>query len=80
MAATMAKLNRLGTRYSDRSIWRKWRLDTASGRYTLLHYLAVPEHEVESWCVRIAKYLQVNQEEAVWWSKSYSSWLKNDHE
>jgi len=40
-----------------------------------MHYLTIPENKVDSKCMRVAKFLQVNQEQEVWWSQSYVAWL-----
>jgi len=66
MAMTMAKLNKLGICYSSRMVQQKRKLEKLLGRYTLLHFLTILENEVDSKCMRIAKFLQVNQEQAVW--------------
>jgi len=44
-----------------------------------MHYLTIPENKVNSKCTRVAKFLQVNQEQAVWWSESYIALLDNSH-
>jgi len=54
-------------------------LDKLLGSYTLLHHLTIPESDINSKCKRVANYLQVNQEQAVWWSQSYVTWLHNSH-
>jgi len=79
MVLTMAKLARLGINYSKRTIQWKRNLDKLLGSYTLLHQLTIPESNIDSKCKRVANYLQVNQEKAVWWSQSYITWLHNSH-
>jgi len=54
-------------------------LDKLLGSYTLLHHLTIPESDIDSKCKRVANYLQVNQEQVVWWSQSYVTWLHNSH-
>jgi len=79
MVLTMAELARLGINYSKRTIQQKRTLDKLLGSYTLLHNLTVREKEIDSKCKRVANYLQVHQEQAVWWSQSYVTWLHNSH-
>jgi len=38
----------------------------------------VMEKELDSKCLRIANFLELNQEQAVWWSQTYLAWLEND--
>jgi len=40
----------------------------------------VTEKEEDSKCMRIANFLELNQEQAVWWSQSYLAWLKNNRQ
>jgi len=80
MVLTIAELSRLGINYSKRTIQRKQTLDKLLGSYTLLHHLTIPESNINSKCKRVANYLQVHQEQAVWWSQSYVTWLHNSHQ
>jgi len=40
--------------------------------------LMITEKEIDGKCMRIANFLQVHQEQAVWWSQSYVAWLDNN--
>jgi len=79
MVLTMAKLARLGIHYSEWTIQQKRNLDKLLGSYTLLHHPKVGEKEINSKCMRVANFLKGNQEQAVWWSQSYITWLNNSH-
>jgi len=74
----MAELDRIGIHYDEQMVRKKRRINKALGRFELFHYLKVTEKELDSKCVSIANYLEVNQVEAVWWSQSYIAWRKND--
>jgi len=74
----MVELNKIGIYYDEQTVRKKRRIDKALGRFELFWYLKVTEKELDSKCVSIANYLEVNQVEVVWWSQSYVAWRKNN--
>jgi len=57
---------------------RKRKLDKTLVRFELFQYLKVTEKELDSKCMRIANYLELNQQEAIWWSQRYDTWCDNE--
>jgi len=74
----MAELERIGIHYDKQAVRRKRRLDKTLGRFELFWYLKVTEKELDSKCMRIANYLEVNQQEAIWGSQRYITWCDNE--
>jgi len=74
----MAELERIGIHYDERTVRRKRKLDKTLGRFELFRYLKVTERELDSKCMRIANYLELNQQEAIWWSQRYDTWCDNE--
>jgi len=74
----MVELDRIGIHYNEQTVRKKRRIDKALGRFELFCYLKVTEKELNSKCVSIANYLEVNQVQVVWWSQSYVAWCEND--
>jgi len=73
----MAELERIGIHYDEQTVRRKRKLDKTLGRFELFWYLKVTEKELDSKCMRIANYLELNQQEVIWWSQRYDTWCDN---
>jgi len=74
----MVELDGIGIHYDEQTVRKKRRIKKALGRFELFCYLKITEKELNSKCVSIANYLEVNQVEVVWWSQSYVAWCKNN--
>jgi len=62
---TMAELEQLGICYNEWTIQRKRRLNKSLGRFELFRFLTVTEKELNCKCMRIANFLELNQEQAM---------------
>jgi len=74
----MVELDRIRIHYNEQTVRKKRRINKLLGRFELFCYLKVTEKELNSKCVSIANYLEVNQVQVVWWSQSYVAWRKNN--